>query len=270
MKTALVTGASSGMGKATATKLLAEGYAVYAVARRLEQMRDLEKLGAIVLATDITKDEDLVAVVDRIQADRGALDVLVNNAGFGLYGAMEDTTLADARYQFEVNVFGQARLTQLVLPAMRARGTGKIVNISSMGGKIYTPLGSWYHASKHAVEGLSDCLRLELKPFGIDVIVIEPGIIETGFADVVVEPMLARSGHGAYADFTQKVVNGTRDTYRPGSGSPASAVADVIVRAITARRPRPRYVVGKFARPLIGLRKWFGDRVYDRVLMSRL
>jgi NAD(P)-dependent dehydrogenase (short-subunit alcohol dehydrogenase family) len=142
MATVLVTGGSSGMGKETAKKLLDEGHTVYAAARRLEKMQDLAELGVTVLAMDITKDEEIVAVVDRIAAEQGGIDVLVNNAGFGMYGAMEDTETADARYQFEVNLFGAARLTQLALPYMRERGAGKIVNVSSMGGKIYTPLGS--------------------------------------------------------------------------------------------------------------------------------
>ncbi|TCM45014.1 oxidoreductase [Kribbella sp. VKM Ac-2568] len=269
MKTVLVTGASSGMGKATAERLLADGYVVYAAARRVDRMRDLEDLGATVLAMDITKDDDIVAAVDRITAERGGVDVLVNNAGFGMYGAMEDTTIADARYQFEVNLFGLARLTQLALPAMRAKGAGKIVNLSSMGGRIYTPLGSWYHATKHAVEGWSDCLRLELKPFGIDVIVIEPGIIETEFGHVLVEPMLERSGKGPYADLAHKVAGTTRESYEAG-GSPASLIAGVIAGALEARRPKTRYVAGKYARLLITVRKLFGDRVYDRVIMAQL
>ncbi len=269
MKTVLVTGASSGMGKATAVKLLAEGYAVYAVARRVERMRDLADLGAVVVAVDVTDERDLVSVVERITAERGGIDVLVNNAGFGLYGAMEDISLDEARYQFEVNLFGLARLTQLVLPGMRERGAGKIVNMSSMGGKVYTPLGAWYHATKHALEGWSDCLRLELAPLGIDVIVIEPGLIDTEFADVVSGPLLARSGTGAYATMARQVAEGTRQSYAGGT-TPASVIADVIAKAIVARRPRTRYAAGKYAKMLMSMRKWLGDRVYDRSIMSRL
>lgn len=269
MKTVLVTGASSGMGKAAAVKLLAEGYAVYAVARRVERMRDLAELGAVVVAVDVTNEQDVVGVVERITAERGGIDVLVNNAGFGLYGAMEDIPLDEARYQFEVNLFGLARLTQLVLPGMRQRGAGKIVNISSMGGKIYTPLGAWYHATKHALEGWSDCLRLELAPLGIDVIVIEPGLIDTEFADVVSGPMLERSGAGVYATLARRVADGTRKNYA-GGATPPSVIADVIAKAIVARRPRTRYVAGKYAKMLMSMRKWLGDRVYDRSIMSQL
>nr|WP_221377617.1 oxidoreductase [Actinoplanes polyasparticus] len=269
MKTVLVTGASSGMGKATAERLLADGHTVYAVARREERMRDLAGLGAVVVAVDVTDERDLVKLVERITAERGGVDVLVNNAGFGLYGAMEDITLEEARYQFEVNLFGAARLTQLVLPGMRERRSGTIVNLSSMGGRVYTPLGAWYHATKHALEGWSDCLRLELAPLGIDVIVIEPGVIGTEFAEVVSGPMLKRSGSGPYAALAAKVAEGTRTMYESGA-TPPSVIADLIAKAITARRPRTRYVAGKYARMLMTTRKWLGDRVYDRAVMARL
>ena len=209
---ALVTGASSGLGKEIAKRLIADGYQVYVAARRVGEMEDLRALGAQPLRMDIAREADIVAAVDTITAQTGGVDVLVNNAGFGLYGPMEEIGLDEARYQFEVNVFGPGRLTQLLLPAMRAKKAGRIINITSMGGKIYTPLGSWYHATKHALEGWSDCLRLELAPLGIDVVVIEPGLIETGFADVVAENLLKRSGTGPYAGLTRAVAAGTRDT----------------------------------------------------------
>jgi NAD(P)-dependent dehydrogenase (short-subunit alcohol dehydrogenase family) len=175
---------------------------------------------------------------------------------------MEDSEIADARYQFEVNLFGPARLTQLALPYMREKRAGKIVNVSSMGGRIYTPLGSWYHASKHAVEGWSDCLRIELAPFGIDVIVIEPGVIETEFGEVMVGPMLERSGESAYRDMAQAMAKASM------AGSPPTLIAELIVKAIRARRPRTRYVAGKYARPLMLTRGLLGDRVFDRVVMQ--
>lgn len=178
---ALVTGASSGMGKAIARRLIDDGYLVYVAARSTDKMADLVQLGAVALRMDISKDAEIVAAVAAIAERSGGVDVLVNNAGYGLYGPVEEIGLDEARYQFEVNVFGAARLTQLLLPAMRAKGRGTIVNITSMGGKIYTVLGAWYHATKHALEGWSDSLRLELEPFGIRVVVIEPGLIETGF-----------------------------------------------------------------------------------------
>jgi NAD(P)-dependent dehydrogenase (short-subunit alcohol dehydrogenase family) len=270
MTTVLITGASSGIGKATARKLLDEGYAVYGAARRVERMRDLERLGATALEMDVTEEDDVVAAVDRIGAEEGGIDVLVNNAGFGLYGAMEDTPLDEARRQFEVNLFGLARLTQLALPHMREQRAGKIVNMSSMGGKIYTPLGSWYHASKHALEGWSDCLRLELAPFGIDVIVIEPGAIGTEFGEVMLEPMLGRSGDTAYADLARGVAEATRSTYEDGNASPPSVIADVVSKALAADRPRTRYAAGRLARPLMALRKWGGDRVFDWAVTSQI
>jgi NAD(P)-dependent dehydrogenase (short-subunit alcohol dehydrogenase family) len=257
----LITGASSGIGKVTAKKLIEEGHIVYAAARRVDEMDDLMRLGGVPLQMDISVEEDVVAVVERIAQDHGGVDILINNAGFGLYGAMEDIPLDQARYQFDVNLFGLARLTQLVLPHMRRQGAGKIVNISSMGGKIYTPLGAWYHASKHALEGWSDCLRIELKPFNIDVIIIEPGSIETGFNGFV-EPMLERSGEGPYGDLAQAMAEAAEDN----DGSPPSVIAETILEAVAARRPRTRYVAGSLARPLILARRYLGDRVFDRVV----
>ncbi len=264
MSVILVTGASSGIGKATAKLLLSKGHIVYAVARRLDAMRDLEEAGATLLRMDITQENDIQAVVAHIQSAHGAVDVLINNAGFGMYGAVEDTTLEDARYQFEVNLFGMARLTQLVLPAMRAKGAGKIINISSMGGKMYTPLGAWYHATKHAIEGWSDCLRIELQRFGIDVVIIEPGIIATEFSDVLIEPMLKRSGLGPYAPLAQAIAKAEAPS------SPPEVIANAIVKAIAAKRPKTRYVAGKLARLLMFIRKYFGDRIYDRIIMSQI
>ena len=199
MKTALVTGASSGIGAAIAERLLRDGYRVFAGARRTQRMRQLAADGAVVLPLDVTDDASMVAAVRRIEADAGPVNMLVNNAGYGSYGSLEEVPIAEGRRQFEVNVFGLARLTQLVLPAMRERRSGAIVNISSMGGKIYEPFGSWYHATKFAVEGMSDCLRLELEPYGIRVIVIEPGGIRSEWGRISHDNLLAHSGDGPYA-----------------------------------------------------------------------
>ena len=269
-KSALVTGASSGLGKEIAKRLIADGYQVYAAARRVHEMEDLRRLGAQPLRMDIASEADIVAVAEAIAAQTGGVDVLVNNAGFALYGPMEEIGLDEARYQFEVNVFGPSRLTQLLLPAMREKKSGRIINITSMGGKIYTPLGSWYHATKHALEGWSDCLRLELAPLGIDVVVIEPGLIETGFGDVLAESLLKRSGVGPYAGLTRAVAKGTRDTYGNGRSSDPRIIADVVGTAVAAARPRTRYVKGKFGRLLIALRSWLGDRMFDRIILSQL
>ncbi len=269
-KVILVTGASSGIGKATAQQLIKEGHTVYVAARRVEKMDDLKAQGAHPLKMDITVEEEVQAVADTILSAHGSLDVLVNNAGYAIYGAMEDTTIDDARRQFEVNLFGLARLTQLFLPAMREKKSGTIINMSSMGGKIYTPLGAWYHATKHALEGWSDCLRLELNPFGIDVVIIEPGAIVTEFGDVMMGPMMERSGNTAYSKMAQSIGNATKEAYEKGDGSPASVISDLVSKAVNASRPKTRYAAGKFAKPMMFIRKWVSDRMFDRIIMSQV
>ena len=265
-KVALVTGASSGIGKEIAKRLIADGFQVYVAARHVEKMDDLAKLGAIPLSMNLSQEEDIQAAVQAIRATGGRVDVLVNNAGFGLYGAIEDLGIDDARYQFEVNVFGPARLTQLLLPMMRQQGSGTIVNITSMGGKIYTMLGGWYHATKHALEGWSDCLRLELAPFGIRVIVVEPGLIETGFGDVVVDGLQKCPAGSAYSKVATAVAKSSQETYGHGRGTDPSVVADAVSKSIKAKNPRTRYVVGKYAKPMIWMRTWLGDRNFDWIM----
>ncbi|WP_439363726.1 oxidoreductase [Bradyrhizobium sp. DASA03005] len=269
-RTALVTGASSGMGKEIARRLIKDGFQVFVAARHVDKMDDLVKLGARSLRMDISNESEIQASVDAILREVDGIDVLVNNAGFGLYGPVEEVGIDEARYQFEVNLFGAARLTQLLLPKMREKRAGTIVNITSMGGKIYTLLGAWYHATKHALEGWSDCLRLELAPFGIKVVVVEPGLIETGFGDVVANGLLKRSGEGPYAKLTQAVAKSTREAYGQGRGTNPSVIADIVSRAVTEPKPRTRYVAGKYALPMIKIREWFGDRMFDRVIMSQM
>ena len=181
---------------------------------------------------------------------------------------MEETTITDARRQFEVNLFGLGRLTQLVIPHMRKAGKGRIINISSMGGKMYTPLGAWYHATKHALEGWSDCLRLELKPFGIDVVIIEPGIIKTEFADVMSGPMLQRSGVGPYGELARRVAKGAENGKAGGQGSAPDVIAALVSNAVHARKPRTRYAGGFLAKPVMWLRIYLGDRFFDRMIMK--
>lgn len=269
-KTALVTGAPSGMGKEIAKRLIQDGFRVYVAARQIDRMEDLAALGARPLRMDISKGAEIDAAVASILAEVDGVDVLVNNAGFGLYGPVEDISIDEARYQFEVNVFGPARLTQLLLPAMRRKKAGTIVNITSMGGKIYTLLGAWYHATKHALEGWSDSLRLELAPFGIKVVVVEPGLIETGFGDVVADGLLKRSGTSAYAEVAQMVAKTTKASYGHGRGSDPTVIADVVSTAVRSTRPRTRYAAGKYARMMIGVRKWLGDRMFDRLILSQM
>ena len=269
-KTALVTGASSGIGKEVAKRLANNGFQVFATARSLEKMDELSSLGATVLRTDISKDDEIEALVAAVLGRVEAVDVLVNNAGFGLYGPIEELGIDQARYQFEVNVFGPARLTQLLLPAMRAQGSGTIVNISSMGGKIYTLLGGWYHASKHALEGWSDCLRTRTRPFrhqgrGHRT---RPGR----------NRLRGRGGRRAPRGLGRGAVSRARPDGR--DGDPARLPAGAQHRSRQSCRCRAaghngnesktRYVVGKYARPMIALRKWLGDRAFDRVMMMQM
>lgn len=262
-KVALVTGASSGIGEATALKLSGLGYTVYAVARRVDRMRTLANAGIRVLAMDVTDDASMRAAVDKIVVQSGHIDVLVNNAGYGSYGAVEDVPMEEARAQFEVNVFGAARLIQLVLPHMRARRAGRIINITSMGGKIHTPLGGWYHGTKFALEALSDCLRMEVQPFGIDVVVIEPGGIKTEWAGIAADKLLDVSGKGPYAGQAEATAVAMVSEASTRMQSPPQLIADTIAKAVSARRPRTRYVAGFGAKPLIFLRRLLSDRAYD-------
>lgn len=259
----LITGASAGMGKATAEILLEKGYIVYGAARRVDKMKDLEVKGAKILAMDVTDEQSMVDGVNRIIQEQGRIDVLFNNAGYGSYGAVEDVPLDEAKRQFEVNLFGLSRLTQLVLPHMRKQRSGKIINNSSMGGKVYTPLGAWYHATKHALEGYSDCLRFEVAQFGIDVVIIEPGSIESEWNDITLENVQKTSGHTAYAKMTKAFVDMSKRA--PKSTSP-KVIAEIVLRAIESKKPKTRYVAGQFAKPLIALRKLVSDRMYDGIL----
>lgn len=262
-KVILITGASSGMGKETAKLLAGQGHKVYAGARRLEKMKDLESLGIEPIAMDVTREEDNKKAVDTIISRENRIDVLINNAGFGLYGAVEDIPLKDARYQFDVNLFGLAGLTQLVLPYMRRQKSGRIINLSSMGGKIYTPLGAWYHATKHAVEGFSDCLRLEVKQFGIDVVVIEPGLIQTNFGKVVGEQVQKYVDGSAYKSMLDPYLKMMNDPKFATMGTRAIVLAKEIARAVNAKKPKTRYLKGMMAKPAIFIRNTFGDRIYD-------
>ena len=263
-KTALVTGASSGIGEATARKLADLGYMVYGAARRVDRMSGLADSGIRILKMDVTDDDSMVAGIEQIIADTGRIDVLVNNAGYGSYGALEDVPMSEAKYQFEVNVFGLARLTQLALPHMREQGSGYIVNISSVGGKIWEPLGSWYHATKFAVEGLSDSLRVEVAPFGIHVVVVEPGAIATEWTAIAAENLVKSSGDTAYAELARNsaaalaLADGS-----PIFASPPTVIANTIAKAVSSRRPRPRYAVGGGAKPVLLIKRVLPDRAFD-------
>jgi NAD(P)-dependent dehydrogenase (short-subunit alcohol dehydrogenase family) len=265
-KIALVTGASSGIGEATVRQLLKDGYKVYAAARRVEKMAPLASAGATVLALDLTQDASIVTAVEAIKTMDARLDILVNNAGYGSLGALEDVPLDEARRQCEVNLFGLARLCQLALPMMRAQKFGKIVNVTSIGGKLGTPFGNWYHATKFAVEGLSDCLRMEVKPFGIDVILIEPGAIATEWAGIAHESLVARSGDTAYGPYARKCAAMLASPNLDKLASKPEVVAKTIARAIAAKRPKTRYASGGGAQIFLGLRRILADHTFDRLM----
>ncbi len=265
-RVALITGASSGIGMETAKLLAKQGYTVYGAARRMEKMQELKLAGIKLLAMDVTDEVSMISGINEVLKTEGRIDVLLNNAGYGSYGALEDVPLSEARYQFEVNIFGMARLTQLVLPHMRAQRSGRIINISSIGGKLGEPHGAWYHATKYAVEGLSDSLRMELKEFGIDVVIIEPGAIITEWAGIAREHMLKTSGNTAYGELTRKHAKMFENADK--MGSKPIVVAKTIVKAITTRRPKTRYATGGGAKAILFARRILSDRMFDKVMLS--
>ncbi len=265
-KVVLVTGASSGIGAATASELNSLGFTVYAAARRVERMQVLANEGINIIAMDVTDEASMQAGIATIIAQSGRLDVLVNNAGYGSYGSVEEVSLEEARAQFDVNVFGAARLIQLALPHMRAQQAGTIVNITSMGGKIHTPLGAWYHGTKFALEAISDCLRMEVEPFGIDVVVIEPGGIKTEWADIAAEKLLEVSGAGPYAAQAKAMAESMVGAASRKRQSPPELIAETIAKAVHARKPKTRYAVGFGAKPMIFMRRLLPDRAFDSVM----
>jgi short-subunit dehydrogenase len=264
-RVALVTGASSGIGAMAARRLRQRGFTVYGAARRTDRLAGLAAEGIHELELDVTDEASVVAAIERIRVEQGRIDVLVNNAGYGSYGALEDVPMSEGRAQIEVNVFGLAQLTQLVLPMMRRQRSGRVINISSMGGRLATPLGVWYHASKFAVEGFSDALRLELHRFGVHVVLIEPGSIRTEWGSIAADKLRETSGRGAYAEQAAAMATSLENSSQPDARmtSGPEVVADAIVKAATARRPRTRYKVGFGAVPLIAMRRMLPDRMFD-------
>lgn len=262
----LITGASSGIGFDTAIQFKKKGFIVYATARRIDRLGKLKENGIKVLELDVTKEESMVNCVNEIISKEGRIDILVNNAGYGSYEAIEDVSMEEARRQVEVNIFGLARMTQLVLPSMRQNKFGKIINISSMGGKIYTKFGGWYHATKFAVEGFSDCLRLELELFGIDVILVEPGGIKIEWGAIAAENLRKSSEKGAYAKDASKTAEYMEKTYKGNRLTDPIVIANTIVKAATVNKPKTRYLVGFGAKPIVFLRRILSDRMFDKVI----
>jgi NAD(P)-dependent dehydrogenase (short-subunit alcohol dehydrogenase family) len=227
-------------------------------------MKGLSEAGAHLLTLDVTDDASMTTAVQTILQEAGRIDVLINNAGYGSYGALEDVPPEEARRQFDVNIFGLARLTQLVLPAMRAQRSGRIINVSSIGGKFGQPFGSWYHASKFAVEGLSDSLRMELHPFGIDVVVIQPGATHSEWATIARESLIKYSGNGPYRDEGASSHAKLMESGHQGSiPAPPSVVARTIIQAVQVKRPKTRYVTGGLARTMLFMRRVLSDRAFD-------
>jgi NAD(P)-dependent dehydrogenase (short-subunit alcohol dehydrogenase family) len=263
----LITGCSSGIGAASAADLVERGHVVYASARRRETLDELGAAGARTLTLDVTDEASMVEAVRAVEAEHGHVGTLVNNAGYGEYGPVEEVPLDAVRRQFDTNVFGLARLCQLVLPAMRAAGGGRIVNVSSMGGRLVFPFGGWYHASKYAVEALSDALRVEVAGFGVTVVLVEPGLIRTGFGAIATSG-LERSAAGPYAEAQRTADALTRQAYQGRNAAGPEAVAAVIRRAVETGRPAPRYLVTPAARVMVHARRLGGGRFWD-VAMRR-
>ena len=289
----LITGCSSGIGRAAALSLHQAGFTVYATARRTEALTDLSDRGLRTLALDVTDEESMTTAVAAVEAGAGAVAVVINNAGFGLYGPVEQLPMAEIRRQFETNFFGLVRLTQLVLPGMRRQGRGRILNVSSMGGRITLPGGAFYHASKYAVEALSDALRMEVAQFGIDVVLIEPGPVKTPWNDVAAGSLSTAAQPGAGADGAGADGNGAADGAGPAAdgdayreykaavgasfgrvqaglfgrlGSTPEDIAKVITQAVTARRPRARYLINPVAKSLVAMNRVLPARAYDSML----
>jgi NADP-dependent 3-hydroxy acid dehydrogenase YdfG len=269
-KAVLITGCSTGIGRKTAEHLAANGWTVYATARRPESIADLEQSGCRTLALDVTDEQSMQAAVGAVEEAEGAVGVLVNNAGYSQSGAVEEVPMDQVRRQFETNVFGLLRMSQLVLPGMRRQGWGKIVNISSMGGRVVFPGGGIYHGTKFAVEAISDAMRWEVRGFGVDVILIEPGLIKTEFGETAAHSVNeATTSDGPYAEFNQRVAATTVGAYEGRGAVGPETVAKRIEKAISGRRPRTRYPITAGARVLLGVRKVLPDRGWDAMMRTQ-
>jgi NAD(P)-dependent dehydrogenase (short-subunit alcohol dehydrogenase family) len=271
-KAVLITGCSSGIGRATALRLVGSGWTVYASARRPQTIADLEQAGCRTLALDVTDEDSMRAAVDAVEQAEGAVGVLVNNAGYSQSGAIETVPLEAVRRQFETNVFGLVRLTQMVLPKMRAQRWGRIVNLGSVGGRVVFPGGGQYHATKHALEAISDALRFELRGFGIDVILLEPGLITTEFGEAATASMtdVTSSEDDPYATFNATVGTVTKGAYDNPLirliGAGPERVAKVIERSISRRHPPARVSITPSAKVPIALRRLLSDRTWDAAM----
>ncbi len=268
-KVILLTGASSGIGYDTATRLARQGHKVYGAARRIDKMQPLKKLGVTPIKMDVTDDASMIAGVNAVLEAEGRIDVLVNNAGYGYFGAIENVSMEEARKQLEVNVFGLARLTQLVIPHMRQQGSGRIVNLASIAGKLALYFGGWYHVSKFAVEGFSDALRMELKPFGIDVVIIEPGGIRTEWGVIAADHLAESSKGTVYEQAALNEANAMKYTYtRAKLLSNPSVIAKAICKGVNRRHPKARYRTGMGSHSLVFLHWLLPSKWWDGLMRS--
>lgn len=268
-KVIVITGASSWMWKETAKKLISEGHTVYALARRIEQMEDLQSLWGYPMQMDVSNENEIIQTVKTIIQKEWKIDVLWNNAWFGLYGTVEDVPLDEARRQFEVNVFWTANMIQKVLPYMREKKSWTIINTSSMWGKMYFPMWDWYHASKHAIEWLSDCLRLDLKAFNINVVILEPWFIATEFGWVLIQN-LSKIKNSAYSNLMSKIMAGTKKSDETWDNSDPSVIANAISKIVNTTKPKTRYKVGKYAKLMVWMRVYLWDKIFDNIVMSQI
>ena len=265
-KVILLTGASSGIGYDTAVALAQQGHKVYAAARRVERMEPLRQYGIVPLKMDVTDEASMQEGVKTLLDAEGRIDVLINNAGYGYFGAVENVPMDDSRNQLEVNVFGLARLCQLVLPTMRAQHSGRIINTASVAGRAVFYYGGWYHVSKYAVESLSDAMRMELKPFGIDVVIIEPGAIKTNWGIIAADHLIESSKGTAYEQTGTMMANNLRNMYLSNTISDPAVVRKAIVRAVNARRPCTRYRIGRMANAIVFFHWLLPTRWWDAFL----
>lgn len=267
MKVILITGATSGIGFETAKFLTKQGHIVYGAGRQEEKLKRLKAAGIKPINLDVTSEESTKIAVESILKKEGKIDILINNAGYGSYGAIEDVSLQEAQKQFDVNLFGVARLTQLVLPHMRKQMSGRIINISSMGGRITTYFVAWYHATKYALEAFSDALRMEVKEFGIDVSIIEPGGVKTPWGFIAADYLSSSAKGGAYEVAALKAAEGMKKQYSGNMMSNPLVISKAISKAVNSKKPRTRYLIGFGAKPIVFMHTILPTRVFDRIMM---
>jgi len=269
-KVILITGASSGMGYQTARILAEQGHRVYGAARRVEKIEELAPYGVQALRLDITNEQSVTQVVQELIEREGRIDVLINNAGYGYFGAIEDVPISDAKHQFEVNIFGLARITQEVLPYMRAQKSGRIVNLASVAGHVTLAFGAWYNATKYALEAFSDALRMEVKPFGIDVVIIEPGAIRTDWGIIAADHLREVSKGGAYEQDGSRVAEGLRRIYLSKIPTNPAVISRKIAKAAVCRCPRTRYRTGRGAKLMVFFHQILPTRLWDYLVVKSM